>query len=83
MQPLNTIAFTLDAIFKGLGETGYLRNTLLGATFLGFLPFIYLGRYLEWGITGIWISFCVWMLFRASALIIKYRNKYYKLAIAS
>lgn len=83
MQPLNTMAFTLDAIFKGLGETGYLRNTLLGATFLGFLPFIYIGRYLDWGVTGIWISFCVWMLFRASALIIKYRNTYYKLATTS
>ncbi len=80
MQPLNSLAFTLDAIFKGLGETAYLRNTLLGATFLGFLPVIYLGRHLEWGITGIWIAFCAWMLFRASALLIKYYTKFYRLA---
>ena len=41
VQPLNSIAFTLDAIFKGLGEMAYLRNALLIATFLGFVPVIY------------------------------------------
>lgn len=80
MQPLNTVAFTLDAIFKGLGETAYLRNTLMGATFLGFLPVIYLSKYLEWGVTGIWIAFCAWMLIRAGALVLKYYTKYYRLA---
>lgn len=80
MQPLNTVAFTLDAIFKGLGETAYLRNTLMGATFLGFLPVIYLSKYLEWGVTGIWIAFCTWMLIRAGALVLKYYTKYYRLA---
>jgi putative MATE family efflux protein len=80
MQPLNSIAFTLDAIFKGLGETAYLRNTLLGATFLGFVPMIYLSKYLEWGFIGIWIAFVVWMFIRSSALIFKYHNTYYKLA---
>lgn len=80
MQPLNSITFTLDAIFKGLGETAYLRNTLLGATFLGFIPVIYISKYLEWGLTGIWIAFAVWMLIRAVALISKYHTKYYKLA---
>ena len=83
MQPLNTIAFTLDAIFKGLGETSYLRNTLLGATVLAFLPAIYLSKYLNWGITGIWIAFCAWMLFRAGALVIKYYNTYYRLGKSS
>ncbi len=80
MQPLNSIAFTLDAIFKGLGETAYLRNTLLAATFLGFIPMIYFSKWMEWGLTGIWIAFAVWMLIRTIALIIKYHNTYYKLA---
>ncbi len=80
MQPLNAIAFTLDAIFKGLGEMAYLRNILLIATFLGFVPILYISRYLGWGFTGIWIAFVVWMFFRASALVIIYRNKYYRLA---
>ena len=53
-QPLNALAFTLDAIFKGLGEMAYLRNVLLGATLLGFLPFLYLFNYLDWGLIGIW-----------------------------
>lgn len=80
MQPLNSITFTLDAIFKGLGETAYLRNTLLSATFLGFIPMIYLSKYMGWGLTGIWIAFVVWMFIRAGALMIKYHNTYYKLA---
>lgn len=81
MQPINAIAFTLDAIFKGLGEMAWLRNTLLLATFVGFVPVLYLSKYLGWGIIGIWISFTVWMLFRAGMLLFFYKNKYYKLAL--
>ena len=83
MQPINAMAFTLDSIFKGLGEMGYLRNTLLLATFVGFVPTLYLSRYMDWGIVGIWLAFIVWMLFRASALMYFYYTKYYKLAIQS
>lgn len=75
-QPLNALGFTLDAIFKGLGEMKYLRNVLIGATFIGFLPILYLGKYLNWGIKGIWLAILVWVGYRAVALMIKYRNKY-------
>lgn len=75
-QPLNALGFTLDAIFKGLGEMRYLRNVLLGATILGFIPFLLLGRYMDWGLIGIWVAILVWVGYRAVALIIKYRNKY-------
>ena len=81
MQPINALAFTLDSIFKGLGEMAWLRNTLLIATFLGFVPVLYLSKYLDYGIIGIWVAFMVWMIFRASALIYFYRKKYYTLAI--
>ena len=80
VQPLNSIAFTLDAIFKGLGEMAYLRNALLIATFLGFVPVIYLARELNWGLQGIWISFVVWLFLRAFILVLKYKTKYYALA---
>ncbi len=81
MQPINAIAFTLDSIFKGLGEMGWLRNTLLVATFLGFVPVLYISKYTGWGILGIWCAFMVWMLFRAGMLIYFYKKKYYSLAI--
>lgn len=83
MQPINAVAFTLDAIFKGLGEMAWLRNTLLLATFGGFVPTLYFGIYMGWGIHGIWISFTVWMLFRAGMLIYFYKKKYYALAVQS
>ncbi len=79
-QPLNALAFTLDAIFKGLGEMAYLRNVLLGATILGFLPFLYLFKYLDWGLVGIWGALLSWIAYRAIALIIKFKKKYVPLA---
>jgi len=79
-QPLNALAFTLDAIFKGIGEMGYLRNVLLGATFFGFIPVLYFAKYMDWGLIGIWSAILVWIAFRAVALIIKFKNKYYPLA---
>ncbi len=74
--PINTVAFVLDGLFKGLGEMKYLRNTLLIATFLGFIPVLYLGKYLDWKLYGIWIAFTVWMLIRGGALVWKFRKKF-------
>jgi putative MATE family efflux protein len=74
--PINCIAFVLDGVFKGLGEMKYLRNTLLAATFLGFVPTLFLGKYFNWGLTGIWLAFTVWMLIRGGALVWKFRRKF-------
>ncbi|MGC1516240.1 MAG: MATE family efflux transporter [Maribacter sp.] len=74
--PINTIAFVLDGVFKGLGEMKYLRNTLLAATFIGFVPVLFIGKYFGLGLTGIWIAFTVWMLIRGGALVWKFRQKF-------
>jgi len=74
--PMNTLAFVFDGLFKGLGEMKYLRNTLLVATFLGFVPTLFLGKYLHWGFYGIWIAFTVWMAIRGGALVWKFRRKF-------
>ena len=76
MQPINAIAFMFDGIFKGLGEAAYLRNLLLVATFLGFTPALLISDYFGLKLYAIWIAFLVWMLIRASGLVIKFRRKY-------
>nr|WP_256470483.1 MATE family efflux transporter [Robiginitalea marina] len=74
--PVNTVAFIYDGIFKGLGQMRYLRNVLLGATFLVFVPVLFLGKILEWGLYGIWIAFTCWMVARGVPLIWKFRRKF-------
>ncbi len=74
--PMNTIAFVFDGLFKGLGEMKYLRNVLLLATFIGFVPTLYFGRYMGWGLYGIWMAFTIWMLIRGGALVWKFRRKF-------
>lgn len=76
MQPLNAVAFVFDGIFKGLGEAAYLRNTLIVATFLGFLPTLWIADYFGLKLHAIWMAFAVWMAIRAGALIIKFKRKY-------
>lgn len=76
MQPLNAIAFIFDGIFKGMGEMKYLRNVLLLATFLGFVPAIFIGDYFGLKLYAIWIAFAVWMLIRGGALILKFRARF-------
>jgi len=76
MLPVSTVAFVLDGLFKGLGEMKYLRNVLLSATFLGFVPTIYFGKFMGWSLTGIWIAFTVWMVIRGGALVVKFRRKF-------
>lgn len=77
--PFNSIAFTLDSIFKGLGEMGYLRNVLLGATIFAFIPVLYFTKYQEWGLIGIWTALIAWVAYRGIALVVKFRRKYYPL----
>ena len=74
--PINTVAFVLDGTFKGLGEMKYLRNLLLLATFLGFIPTLFLLKYLGWELHGIWIALLIWMGIRAAALVLKFRRKF-------
>ena len=77
--PMNTIAFVFDGLFKGLGEMKYLRNVLLTATFLGFIPTLFFTKYLNWGLYGIWIALTVWMAIRGGALVWKFRRKFHPL----
>ncbi len=74
--PINTVAFVFDGLFKGLGEMKYLRNVLLVATFLGFIPTLFLGNFFNLGLHGIWIAITVWMIIRGGALIWKFRAKF-------
>ena len=76
MQPLNAIAFVFDGLFKGLAEAVTLRNTLLIATFLGFIPALLIGDYFGLKLYAVWIAFTVWMFLRMIILVVKFRKKY-------
>ncbi len=76
MQPICAIAFLFDGLFKGLGEAKELRNALLIATFIGFIPTLFLFDYLDFKLYSIWIAFFVWMILRSSILFIKFKQKY-------
>src|SRR5699024_8871488 len=62
MQPINAVAYVFDGIFKGLGEAKYLRNMLLIASFLGFIPTLLILDHFGLKLYAIWIAFAVWML---------------------
>ena len=77
--PINSIAFVFDGLFKGLGEMKYLRNVLLTATFIIFIPALMLSKALNLGLYGIWLALTLWMIIRGGALIWKFRRKFYPL----
>jgi len=76
MQPLNAIAFVFDGLFKGLAEAVILRNTLLIATFFGFIPALLIGDYFGLKLYAVWIAFTVWMFLRMLILVVKFRRKH-------
>lgn len=81
MLPINALAFVGDGIFKGMGETSFLRNVLVGSTLFGFIPMLLIARYFNWGLIGVWVAISVWMFIRGIALVIKFRNKYVPLSL--
>ncbi len=74
--PINAVAFLFDGMFKGMGKMKLLRNVLLGATFLGFVPTLYVGLYFGLGIHAIWLAFTAWMLLRSFPLVWKFRTTF-------
>ena len=74
MQPINAIAFVYDGIFKGLAKATTLRNTLIIATFVGFVPALLISDYFNLKLYGIWIAFTFWMLFRAGILVYLFKK---------
>jgi len=80
MQPLCAMTFIFDGTFKGLGEMKYLRNVLIFATLIGFIPSLMLFDYLDFNLYAIWIAFTVWMFFRGIFLFFKFKRKFSPLA---
>lgn len=80
MQPLCAIAFIFDGMFKGLGKMKALRNVLLMATFLVFVPLLFLLDSLDYKLYGIFIAFTFWIIARGLPLIIKFRKEFLPLS---
>jgi len=58
----------------------YLRNVLIFATLIGFIPSLMLFDYLDFNLYAIWIAFTVWMFFRGIFLFFKFKRKFSPLA---
>lgn len=80
MQPLCAMTFIFDGSFKGLGEMKYLRNVLIFATTVGFIPTLILFDFWDFKLYAIWIAFTVWMFCRGIFLYFKFYRKFSPLA---
>ena len=76
MQPFCALAFVFDGIFKGLGKMKDLRNILVTATLVIFIPALLISDYLNLKLHGIFIAFTFWMIARGVPLIIKFRKQF-------
>ncbi|WP_344787149.1 MATE family efflux transporter [Postechiella marina] len=74
MQPLCTLAFIFDGIFKGLGKMKYLRNVLLFSTFIVFIPILFWLDGLGYKLHAIFIAITFWVIARGIPLIIRFRS---------
>jgi putative MATE family efflux protein len=80
MQPLCAVTFIFDGMFKGMGLTSFLRNLLLFATFIVFIPSLFFFDYLNLKLYGVWYTFTLWIIARGLPLVIKFRRKFLPLA---
>jgi multidrug resistance protein, MATE family len=75
-QPINAVAFAFDGIYKGLGNGKVLRNVLLIATFLVFVPIAWGTDALGWKLFAIWTAFLGWMLVRGLLLTLHFQKRF-------
>ena len=65
MQPLCGLAFIFDGIFKGLGKMKQLRNLLLVATFIVYVPALWLLNQFDYKLKAIFIAMTFWIIARS------------------
>jgi Na+-driven multidrug efflux pump len=75
MQPANGIAFALDGILIGAGDTRYLMWAMLGSSLLVFVPLILLAFALGWGILGVWAALAAFILARVLSTATRFRGR--------
>lgn len=80
MQPLCGMMYVHDGMFKGMGKTAFLRNLLLVATFLVFIPAIFVFNRFDFKLYGIWYTFILWVTVRGLPLFINLRSSFSPLA---
>jgi putative MATE family efflux protein len=80
MQPFCSLAFIFDGIFKGLGRMKFLRNVLLFATFIVFVPMIFWLDHLDLKLYAVFGAITAWMIARGLPLILKFRKIFIPLA---
>ena len=67
MQPIGALVFALDGILIGAGDTRFLALAMVGAAAL-FIPLLFLGLALDWGLVGIWAALNLLMVARLAPL---------------
>lgn len=80
MQPLCSLAFIFDGIFKGLGRMRHLRNVLLFSSFLVFIPILFVLDYFDYKLYAIFIGITFWIIARGIPLIVKFRQLFLPLS---
>lgn len=80
MQPFCSLAFIFDGMFKGLGKMKFLRNLLLFATGIVFVPILLVLDHLDYKLYGIFIAMTFWIIARGIPLIIKFRQLFLPLS---
>ncbi|MHC5353991.1 MATE family efflux transporter [Myroides sp. LJL115] len=76
MQPINALAYIFDGVYKGLGDAKFLRNNLMMATFLGYIPTLLIADYFGLQMYSIWLAFAVWMCLRTFPVIYIFKKTY-------
>lgn len=74
MLPLAGVVFALDGVLIGAGDVRYMRDLTLVAALGGFLPAIWLARFLDLGLGGVWGGLAVFIVIRLVALLLRLRS---------
>jgi len=74
LLPINSVAFSMDGLFKGFGEGKFLRNVLFIASFIVFAPLLMVSDSFELELNSVWIALAGWMIVRAILPYLSYLN---------
>lgn len=64
MQPIAGVAFAIDGILVGAGDTAFMRNFIVASVVIGYVPCAIGTIAFGWGLTGLWIGITAFLAMR-------------------
>lgn len=71
---LGGVVFALDGVLLGAADVAFLRTVSVVSVLVGFIPLVWLSRWFDWGLVGVWCGLVSFLALRCVSVLWRFRG---------